>query len=196
MVPAPFRVVLDANVLFPFTVRDTLLRAAAMGRFQVHWSEEILAEATRNLISTGRMTEEQTAHLMAAMRNAFPEALVRGYQSLITSMPNDEKDRHVAAVAVKAGAQVIVTSNLKDFRVLPDGIEAQGPDGFLLDLLDLAPNDMLELLGRQAGALKRPPMSLDELLTGLGRTVPVFESQVRQILARRSGPTTDRRHSP
>jgi predicted nucleic acid-binding protein len=127
MVPAPFRVVLDANVLFPFTVRDTLLRAAAMGMFQVHWSEEILDEATRNLLGTGRMSEEQVAHLMAAMRNAFPEAVVRGYEPLTPSMPNDEKDRHVAAVAVKAGAQVIVTSNLKDFMALPEGIEAQGP---------------------------------------------------------------------
>lgn len=41
MVPAPFRVVLDANVLFPFTVRDTLLRAAALGMYQVHWSEQL-----------------------------------------------------------------------------------------------------------------------------------------------------------
>jgi hypothetical protein len=30
-------------------------------------------------------------------------------------MQNDEKDRHIAAAAVKAGAQVIVTSNLDDF---------------------------------------------------------------------------------
>jgi hypothetical protein len=29
MVPAPFVVVLDANLLFPFTLRDRLLRAAA-----------------------------------------------------------------------------------------------------------------------------------------------------------------------
>lgn len=48
MVPALFRVVLDANVLFPFALRDTLLRAAALGMYQVHWSEEILAEANRS----------------------------------------------------------------------------------------------------------------------------------------------------
>jgi hypothetical protein len=33
MIPAPFRVVLDANVLYPFSLRDTLLRAAAAGMF-------------------------------------------------------------------------------------------------------------------------------------------------------------------
>jgi predicted nucleic acid-binding protein len=47
MIPAPFRVVLDANVLYPFSLRDTLLRAAAAGMFQFFWSAEILDEATR-----------------------------------------------------------------------------------------------------------------------------------------------------
>jgi excisionase family DNA binding protein len=94
-------------------------RVAALGMYQAHWSEEILAEATRNLIATGRMNDEQSAHLMAAIRNAFPEALVRSHEALIASMPNDEKDRHVAAVAVKCGAQTIVTCNLKDFHRKP-----------------------------------------------------------------------------
>src|SRR5690554_5122392 len=133
MVSSTFRVVLDANVLFPFTVRDTLLRAAALGMYQVYWSEEILEEATRNLIGTGRMSADRVAHLMAAMRNAFPEALVSGYHALIPSMPNDEKDRHVTAVAVKIGAQVVVTSNLKDFHPMPSGIEVLSPDEFLCD---------------------------------------------------------------
>lgn len=44
MVPAPFIVLLDANALFPFTLRDTLLRAAAAGFYQVRWSAQILDE--------------------------------------------------------------------------------------------------------------------------------------------------------
>lgn len=182
MISAPFRVVLDANVIFPFTIRDTLLRAAALGMYQVYWSEEILAEATRNLIATSRMNEEQAAHLMAAMRNAFPEANVSGYEVLIPAMLNDSKDRHVAAVAVKVGAEVIVTSNLKDFHPMPDGVEAQSPDDFLLNLLDLASQDVIKLLRRQATALKRPPVTLDDLLTGLGKTVPRFEQAVQRLI--------------
>jgi predicted nucleic acid-binding protein len=58
---ATFRVVLDVNVLFSFTLRDTLLRAVAQGLFQVCWSEQLLDEATRNLIATGRMNSEQSA---------------------------------------------------------------------------------------------------------------------------------------
>jgi len=128
------------------------------------------------------MSEAQAAHLMTAMHDAFPEALVRGHEVVIPTIFNHPKDRHVAAVAVKAGAQVIVTRNLKDFKPMPDGVEAQDPDAFLLDLLDLWPTDVVELLQRQAAALKRPPTTLSDLLTGLGRTVPRFEAAVRGLI--------------
>jgi len=182
MFPTPFRVVLDANVLFPFTLRDTLLRAAEAGYYQVNWTSEILDETTRNLVDRGLMTNRQAQTLVDAMRRAFPEAEVSGYETLVPSMANDPKDRHVAAAAVRCGAQVIVTQNLKDFRHLPDGIEAQSPSGFLVDLLDLDRETMLELLREQAGALCSPPKTLEELLVGLGKTVPNFVTQVRRLL--------------
>ena len=183
MVPATFRVVLDANVLFPFTLRDTLLRAAAAGYFQLHWSDEILDEARRNLVGRGVINDQQAARLFAAMRGAFPEALVSDHEPLIDAMPNHEKDRHVAAAAVKSGSQVIVTSNTKDFRDLPDGIEAHSPSTFLTDLLDLDPVGVVDLLRKQAAALKRPAKTLDQLLDGLGKTAPRFVEQVRARLA-------------
>ncbi|MGH7272451.1 MAG: PIN domain-containing protein, partial [Polyangiaceae bacterium] len=139
MVPAPFIVVLDANVLFPFTLRDTLLRAAAAGFYQLRWTAQILDEVTRNLVSTGAMPEDRANRLRAIMEREFPEADVVGYEHLIDAMPNDPKDRHVVAAAVKAGAQVITTANLKDFATLPDGVEAQSPDDFLCNLFDLDP---------------------------------------------------------
>src|SRR5688572_2201843 len=105
MIVAPFKVVLDANVLFPFSLRDTLLRAAAEGFFQLYWSEQILDETTRNLVAMGTVTDEQAARLRSAMTGHFPEAMVTGHEHLIDAMPNDEKDRHVVAAAVKAGAQ-------------------------------------------------------------------------------------------
>lgn len=84
--------------------------------------------------------------------------------------------------AVTAGAQVIVTFNLKDFRALPDGIEAQSPGDFLSHLLDLDPAGMVEVLRAQAAALRRPAKTLDQLLEGLGKTVPAFVEQVRTRL--------------
>jgi predicted nucleic acid-binding protein len=182
MIPAPFRVVLDANVLFPLTLRDTLLRAAEAGLYQLYWSEEILEETRRNLVRTARMTEDQAARLVRAMRAAFPEALVSGYEPLIASMTNEADDRHVAAAALKAGAQVIVTSNLRDFQTLPEGIEAQSPDDFLCNLFDLDPDGFIERLLAQASAMKRPPVAFEDLLQALAKAVPDLSTAVRAHL--------------
>jgi predicted nucleic acid-binding protein len=167
MIPAPFKVVLDACVLYPFTVRDVLLQAAASGFYQVFWSEMILDEALRNLVADRRMSEEHAAKLMAAMRRAFPEAQVTDYEGLITAMRNDEKDRHVVAAAVKAGAQVIVTSNKRDFYDLPSGIEVQTPDEFLSNLFDLDPSHMLGVLDALARRYRKPPMEVPRILDAL-----------------------------
>lgn len=183
MNPATLRVVLDANVLFPFSLRDTFLRAASAGLFQVYWSADILDETTRNLKAKGLMTDEQAEHLIGEMARAFPEAWVTGYEPIIDSMPNDPKDRHVAAAAVEAGAEVIVTKNLSDFENLPDGIEAQGPDEFLLDLLDLEPDTLVDILHSQAKALSNPPRTYEELLVGLEKLVPTFVSEIRRFRA-------------
>jgi predicted nucleic acid-binding protein len=113
--PSAFRVVIDACALFPLNLRDTLLRAAERGLFQLRWSDEILEEMHRNLVGKGFMTEAQAKRSRAVMEEAFPESMIAGYEQLVPAMRNDEKDRHVAAAAVKAGAQVIVTSNLRDF---------------------------------------------------------------------------------
>lgn len=184
MVPAPFIVVLDANVLFPFTLRDTFLRAAAAGFYQMRWTSRILDEMSRSLVSTGTMSEDRVNRLRAIMERAFPEAEVIGYERLIDAMPNDPKDRHVVAAAVKAGAQVITTANLRDFAALPDGVEAQSPDEFLCNLFDLDPTRFEELLRDQAADLVKPPMSFDELLARLARVVPELVAAVRQHTSR------------
>lgn len=172
--------VLDANVLFPFTLRDTLLRAAAADLFQVRWSDEILAETTRNLVAKGRTTEAQAMSLRAAMEGAFPEATVTGYQRRIRDMRNDPKDRHVAAAAVQTGATAIVTSNVSDFRELPSGLAAVTPDTFLCDLFASAPDGLGQVVRAQAAALRRPPRTVDDIVRGLGTVVPGFAALIGQ----------------
>lgn len=179
MVPAPFIVVVDANVLFPLTLRDTVLRAAAAGFYQLRWSKEILDEMERNLVSTGTIPADKAARLRATMEKYFSEALVTGYEPLIPAMQNDPKDRHVVAAAVKAGAQVVTTANLKDFRALPDGIEAQSPDEFLCNLFDLDPDAFMDMLREQAADLQKPPISFDGLLERLARAVPELIGAVK-----------------
>ena len=45
-----FVVVLDANVLYPFRVRDALLRFAEVGLFRARWSPKIIDEWESNLL--------------------------------------------------------------------------------------------------------------------------------------------------
>lgn len=182
MVPAPFIVVVDANVLFPLTLRDTVLRAAAAGFYQLRWSAEILDEMERNLVSTNTMSADKATRLRATMERYFPEAEVTGYSSLIGGLENDEKDRHVVAAAVKSGAQVITTSNLKDFAPLPEGLEAQSPDEFLCNLFDLDPESFLDMLREQSTDLVKPPVTFDELVERLACVVPDLVAAVHQYV--------------
>ncbi len=63
----PAVVVLDACVLYPLPLRDTLLRVARQNLYAVRGSNRILDEVTRNLIEHRRATPEQAAHLMSML---------------------------------------------------------------------------------------------------------------------------------
>jgi len=174
----PLRVVLDANVLYPFTLRDTFLRIATEEYIKVYWSQEILDEVSRNLILKAVITQKQLDHLLNAMNRYFPRAMVKDYEQLVDTMPNDEKDRHVAAVAVRASADVIITNNLKDFKTLPDGVDAQSPDDFLVKLFHKYPTEIIKILQEQAAEMKRPPITFNELLARLTKVAPLFVQAV------------------
>jgi hypothetical protein len=62
-----FKVVLDANVLYPFSLRDTLLRLAERELYDLVWSQRILGEVSRNLIAHGHANAAGAARLEAAM---------------------------------------------------------------------------------------------------------------------------------
>jgi predicted nucleic acid-binding protein len=177
-----FGAVLDACVLFPAALRDTLLRTADAGLYRAHWSGSILDEVRRNLVDQRRTTEQQALRLIDVINEYFPESAVTGFEALIDGMTNDPKDRHVLAAALKAGAQVIVTANIKDF---PDaaldryGIEAQSPDEFLLHLLDLEPEQMVRIVTQQAADLRNPAKTLDDVLDELALHAPGFAAAIR-----------------
>lgn len=110
-----FTVVLDANVLFPASLRDTLLRSAKADLYQFRCTEDILEEVQRNLVNKRKITEKQAQRLMNTIRFQFPEAIIMDHKPLIASMMNESGDRHVLAAAVATNAQIIVTKNLQDF---------------------------------------------------------------------------------
>lgn len=180
------RVVLDACVLYPFSLRDTLLRLAEVELYDPYWSGRILDEMARNLIANGAMPSAKAERIVRLMRTTFDSAEVDGtaVSRLEPAMTNHPKDRHVLAAAVAAHAEAVVTSNLKDFPAAscaPLGVEAVHPDEFLLALLGKAPDTVLGVLGEQVADLDRPPIRLDELLTMLEAVVPAFADGVRHL---------------
>lgn len=175
-------------MLYPFYLRDTLLRTAEKGLYRARWSAAIVEEARRNLVRNTGMEEASSRRLVAVMTGAFPEATVAGYEPLIASMTNNEKDRHVVAAAVHCRARIIVTTNLKDFPIeslRAHGIEAQHPDEFLCNLFDLDPTSVFQVVTEQAADLRKPPRSTLDVLEGLGKMIPDFAERLREELSRR-----------
>ena len=168
-----YSAVLDACVLLPMPLADTLLRMAETPRLYLpKWSDAIMAEVSRNLQEKWNKTREQAERRERVLREHFPEAWVEGYEPLISAMTNDPKDRHVLAAAVSSGSKLIVTYNAKDFPIAslqPWGIERQGPSTFLINLYDLAPGIAARKLSEQAQNIE---ISLEELLFKLQVNVP------------------------
>lgn len=169
-----FVVVYDACVLYPSFLRDLLIRVAQAGMVQAKWTHQILDETFRSLLENRPDLDpkkiERTRQLMLG---AIRDVLVLGHEPLIEALDlPDPDDRHVLAAAIKARAQIIVTFNLKHFpedRLTPWEVEAQHPDQFVHDLIDLKKTTVFGAVQRIADSTKTPPLSVDEVLARLYR---------------------------
>lgn len=172
---ADYRVMLDACVLIPMPLADTLLRMAEAPRLYLpRWSQTIMDEVTRNLIAKWDVAPEKARRREAELRRHFPEAWVEGYEPLIDAMTNDPGDRHVLAAAVRSHSELIVTYNRRHFpapSVQPLEIDVQGPSTFLRGLYDLDAGLSVGKLHEQAGVIG---VSLPRLLNSLSKNVPGF----------------------
>ena len=111
-----FVVLLDANVLYPFVLRDFLVTLATTELYQAKWTDRIHDEWTRNLLKQRPELVGALVKTRALMNVAVPDCLVTRYEPLIEGLQlPDPDDRHVLAAAIQCGAQIIVTKNLIDF---------------------------------------------------------------------------------
>ncbi|CAG8870205.1 hypothetical protein PS627_03908 [Pseudomonas fluorescens] len=169
---SPFTVIYDACVLYPAPLRDLLMHLALTGVYRARWSEQIHDEWTRNVLKNrSDLTQAQLDRTVEFMNRAIPDCLVSNYEPLMMGLElPDEDDRHVLGAAIKCGASVIVTYNLKDFpaEILKQfEIEALHPDVFLSDIWDLDQAAVLEAVQKQRAALKNPTHTPRELLDTL-----------------------------
>lgn len=176
------RVILDACVLFPMYLRDTLLSTAEAGLYNPYWTQKILDEAMGNLVKRGKISAEGAKNLEEVIKVAFPEAMLPEVTWEIEQvLTNNLKDRHVLAAAIIAKADIIVTNNLKDFQpeaLIPFNIEAQSPDDFLCDLFDKSPQAMAQVVWEQCQNYKRNPQTVVQLLERLKKQIPNFTNKV------------------
>ena len=103
---------------------------------------------------------------LAILDRAFPEASVTDWESLerVVELP-DSDDRHVVAAALKARADVIVTSNLKDFpaeALNPLRLRAVSPDDFLSELFDEDPQEATAAMRLLVTSKRHPSRTMCE----------------------------------
>src|SRR5689334_18975619 len=85
--------------------------------FRAKWTDAIHEEWMRNVRKDyPDITQAQTERIRDLMNGHVRDCLVTGYEDLIETLDlPDPDDRHVLAAAIRAGADVIVTTNLADF---------------------------------------------------------------------------------
>lgn len=182
----PQVVVYDANVLYPSTLRDVLIRVGLARLVQPKWTDRILDEVFDNLRANrpdlDRARLDRTRRLM---NDAIRDVTVADYEHLIEQIElPDPDDRHVLAAAIHIDAQVIVTRNLRDFpaqALEAWDLEAQHPDVFLTELCEAHPEALGGIVTAIAGVWGDDTTTAD-VLDRLAIDVPVAAGLVRQAL--------------
>jgi predicted nucleic acid-binding protein len=185
----PFIVVYDANVLYGNTLRDLHIRVALAGLVQAKWTDQILDEALGSLKENRPdIPEHKLSRLRELINEAVPDCLVTGYEPLIEGLKlPDPKDRHVLAAAIKAGAQVIVTANLRHFPatyLAEWDVEARSPDDFILDQIGIDSRVVFACVQEIANSRQLRPETAADVLSQLERA-----GLVESVAALRSPPS-------
>jgi predicted nucleic acid-binding protein len=165
-----FTAVLDTNVIYPIIIRDLLFWFAHYDLYTPKWSKHIFDEWQSVLERKGIPADEADRRVQRA-NEAFPDAMVRNYESLIEGLTmQDEKDRHVLAAAIKTNADVIVTNNIKHFPVEyleSFGLVAKTADDFLTDIIDLNNEQAIAAFKEMVLNKKNPELDEFEVLDDL-----------------------------
>ncbi|MBC7139730.1 MAG: PIN domain-containing protein [Defluviimonas sp.] len=169
------RAVLDACVLYPTVLREVMLGLAGRGLYTPLWSPRLLEEWARAAARLGPGQEVIARGEAAAAGLRFPgaSAVLPAGAEVALDLP-DADDRHVLAAAIAAGADAIVTLNLRDFparALAPKGIRAVHPDVFVLDLWREHPAAVaavVEAVRAEAERLSGAPQPLRALMKRAG----------------------------
>lgn len=181
---ADYKVLIDACVLANFGVYDLYLRLSEAPRMLLpKWSQQILDEVYRTHTQKLGWDKELAKAFQKALKESFPEAMITGYDDLIDLMGNEKKDRHVLAAAVKEKLDLIITFNLKDFKVehlSPWNIRAIHPQEYLLTLYGMNPALIIKRVSQIA---KKKDSDIEDVIFELGKALHLFSARVMEDLS-------------
>lgn len=176
-----FNVVLDACVLYDSVMRDFLLCIAEKELYRPIWSKEICQEVEKNLVQ--RIDYSKVQKIVNALNQAFPEAMDLNNSANIDFKDTNihPKDRHVVSTAICSDSQVILTYNVKDFPqedLIQFSIEAQTPDEFLVNILNLSYKKVLKIFEEMESKYTNPMIPREVLLQRMKARAPKFTSMI------------------
>jgi hypothetical protein len=172
--PSSLIAILDASVLYPAPLRHLFVALAITGAYRARWTSTIQDEWTRSLLrDRPDLDAQRIARTRYLMDSHIADAIVDGYEHLIGKLTlPDPGDRHVLAAAIRGGANVIVTANLRHFpagSLAPHGLIALHPDTFLLELIEKDPELVFAAVREHRLSLLNPPKTPEDYLAALER---------------------------
>lgn len=185
---ARFTAVLDACVIYPHPVVDSLLSLAAADLFAPKWTARIeqewitALEANREDLRGGKLYRRRDAMRLAVPDWEVPEDTWQAVAANL-SLP-DPNDVHVLAAAIVAHADCIVTTNTRHFpaeALAPFGLEVIDPDVFIINQLDLSPIAALTAFKAMRARRRNPPATPEEFAASLERAgLPSTAQRLRE----------------
>lgn len=156
---------LDANLFVPTWIIDPLLSLAEAGLCEPAWSARVMDEARLAIMEVRHVPDVRARGFLDAICRAFPMAMAEDWERFEPDVNlSDPNDGHVVAAARRAGAETIVTFNLKDFpadELSRYGLHAQSPDVFLTSVFDAHPEEAMDAM-RRLGQLQTPSAAYHE----------------------------------
>ena len=172
---ARYTAVLDACVLFPVAVADSLMSVAATGLFAAKWTTRIEEEWISALERERPDLKGKLFYRRDQMRVAVPDWEIRAsaWEPLMAAVElPDADDRHVLAAAIAGHADCVVTSNLKHFPndVLGKySLHALHPDDFLVNQWDLDEIEVIAAFKDMRARWKNPEATPDDFVRAMER---------------------------
>ena len=187
---ARYTAVLDACVLYPLAIADSLISIAVTGLFAAKWTTKIEEEWINALEKNRPDLVGKLFVRRDSMREAVPDwEISESAWSTLTEcleLP-DPSDIHVLAAAIAGHADCIVTRNHQDFPakiMTMHGIDVLDPDQFIVNQWDLEHVPVMVAFKAMRARRRKPTESAEDFASTLEKNgLPTTAQKIRDAAA-------------